>query len=735
MVKLLQLSVKNVIPFESATLDLAYEGITLIRGVNKDAGPGATNAAGKSALIGGLAELVLDESPSGKTDKLKKTKGTKTKKVEISVKLQHGKHVYDVTKTMNGGKSYEILKDGKTLNTRTVQYNQQRIAGLFNMPEAQFYSRFYIDSTIPHPLIVGKASTRQEYIVELFNLNDIDSIRKLLNVELNAVSKKGIELRTIKSNIDDLKQDLLPKTERETSKDRLAELTADQAKLTRSLQESQAVAELVNFGHQHRGLIKDLKNITTLDDLPQVYKTTKAKVQGLKDLREAVTDWKTYDRLVRLYEKASEPATTAMDSAGLEIRDVHVGAETYRQTQANIRQLERGLKDPGPKPKKVDKPDHRRDKCLLRVGALKQELRHIHELKSGVCPVCGSAVNPRSRTAVEAELAKWSRRMDQTELWRSYTEAKTSHTSQQRAFVKETEKIAKLKKRLKKAKVCMEISELLADVPPRPKKPTSAKPIGFNEDKLERLQKKLSILKQGKELLEPIRACQALTRKQRGKAEQASAFLKKLDSINAEVSALTSKLAQQQEIIRRLKSLKERADMLTEECKDEKILKALVGAHSTSGLKKFMIERYSKLLEDQINKYRKIFFSEDYQFEFRYDSKLSLLVYRRYGKRVSVSDVKKLSGAEKRLFTLLLVVATTTMLPISQRTNVLILDEPESNMGAAFVDQLIKSLPLLNKLVPHIVFVTPRTELEIPNSRVLTVVKHHGIAKLEVSNG
>jgi DNA repair exonuclease SbcCD ATPase subunit len=737
-VNLLELTIKNVPPFKSATLDLAYKGVTLIRGLNKDAGPKATNAAGKSALIGSLAELVLDESPSGKNEKVKPTKGKKVKtpKQSISVKLEKGGDKYQITKKMGKGKDYEILKNEKTLNIRKVSYTQERIKGIFGISsDTQFYTRVYLDSNMPHPLITGQGRTgRQDYIVELCDLDNIDTIRKLLNAELTAVVKKGVELRTLQTSMAGLKDDLIPKEKRVSMKARLDELMAIQSKLAHEIQTGQAVGELLSFERSHKGLIADLASMTTLAELPDAFKRTKFKVSQLKEQRESASDWRTYDRLVRLYEKAREPASSAMAAAECDEQDVKSGCEEYRETSAELRQLERAVQDPGPKPKEVAEPKYERDVCVAKLAVLQTELKHAKELKSGVCPTCGSKVKARPLSEVEAEVDKWSRRRSQTDLWRRYTEQKTEWTSKHRAASEFSEKQAKLQKRLKRTAKYLKLAELLESVPPKPRKPSTPRPAEFDEKKLEVLTKKLAVLQQGKDLLETLMECANLTDKQRSKASDTSKQVEKLNDINAEVSKLTSDLAQQSEILRRYKAYKERAVILVEECKDEKILKALVAAHSTSGLKRYMVERYSKLLEQQINKYRKIFFSEDYLFEFRYDTKLSLLVHRKYNKRVSTSDVRKLSGAEKRLFTLLLFVATCTMMQKDKRPNILILDEPEANMGPSFVDQLIKCLPLILKLVPHIIFVTPQSNLHIPDSRVFTVVKHHGVATLTQEN-
>lgn len=731
MKTLVEVELTNVVPFKKALLNLDYQGITLIRGLNKDAGAAGdkvSNAAGKSVLVGSIPDLIVDESPSGKEVKIK---GAKTLAQSIRLKVRTGKHEYDFKRTVGKGKEYEVLRDGQPTNSRTVKYNQEYISRILGLTEAQLYSRLYIDSTIPHPLFNMSSAVKEAYVVELFNLNDIDHIRQLLNAELRVLTKKTIELKTLQSSIDDLKVDRLPSEERLSSKTRLTELQEQQSKLTASLQASQAVSELMAFERQHKGLIVELRTLCTLDELPQQLKLIKQKVAQLKEQREAALDWSTYDRLVRLYKKASGPAEEAMAQLGLtSASEVQKRVHRLREVEGQLKALERSLPDPLEAPKKVERPEYDRDECVSKNMALRHELQNIKVLKSGTCPTCGQPVSTRPAAKVEAELEKWSRRVMQADRWQLYTRQKEAHQSWVAATEQTEQKLAKLRRIRSKLLPALEVAKLLEDVPSKPRTPNSERPTSFDEQKLERLQHKMQVLQHGYDLLDPLQSCEQLTDRQRAKATQSSKFVQDINHIQSEISELTAKLAKQSEIGRRLKSLLERAAVLQEECQDEKLLRALVTAYSTQGLKRYMIERHLKMLEQQINKYRKIFFAEDYEFEFAYGAKLNMLVHRKYGSKVRSSDVRKLSGSEKRFLTLLLVVSTITLLPAAKRLNVLILDEPEANMGPDFVNKLIGILPVMQKLIPHIIFVTPRTEINIPNSRVLTVVKHGGTATL-----
>lgn len=724
--KLLELELKNVKPFKSALLDLDYEGVTVIKGLNKDDGPKASNAAGKSRLISALPDLVLDESPNGKEDKIK---GQKRKKQLTRVRFMKGKHEYDITKKIGKGKSYEIVKDGKSIDVRTVKYSQQKIQKLFGMSETQFYTRFYIDGTIPHVLITGSAKHRQEYIVDLFDLGNIDSIRRLLNAELTAVSKKAVEYKTVKRTLDELREDLLPKEKRIAIRERLEKLKSKQERLSESLKNSQHVSQLLTFERQNKQLLGRFHKLGITSDPAEELQDLRKRIGRIQLDRSSYHEWEAYDKALNSWKKSFAPVKQMLDRLGTDLETAKKKAHEAGTAAAQLSALD-AARDPGTKPELVERPKFDHDECKIKVRHYKDELEHSKSFKDGRCSLCGSKVKARSRDEIKADLEKWVKRINACEKYVLYENRIREWKERKRAYDENVEQANALSAKIEARAPYVDVVNAASDLRAKPQKPLCDRPKEFDEALLERLERRRELLRSIHDVWTTIQELQTLTVEKRATAEEAESQVQRLNEIMGEINDLTTKDVKQQEVIRRMRGLKERCAALWEECKDEKLLKALVGAYSTSGLKKFMIERYSKLLEQQINKYRKMFFSEDYTFEFQYDNGLKVLVHRKYGKRVETSDVRKLSGAEKRFFTLLSVVATNTMLPAKKRLNVLILDEPESQMGEPAIERFVQTLSILRRLVPHIIVVTPKTSLDIPDSRSFTVVKQNGISRL-----
>ena len=76
-----------------------------------------------------------------------------------------------------------------------------------------------------------------------------------------------------------------------------------------------------------------------------------------------------------------------------------------------------------------------------------------------------------------------------------------------------------------------------------------------------------------------------------------------------------------------------------------------------------------------------------------------------------VSDVRRLSASERKMFALVLIPALMSFIPKDRRSNLLILDEPDANMSAVVRESLVRFLPTLNRIVPNIVYITPHSDL------------------------
>jgi DNA repair exonuclease SbcCD ATPase subunit len=136
-------------------------------------------------------------------------------------------------------------------------------------------------------------------------------------------------------------------------------------------------------------------------------------------------------------------------------------------------------------------------------------------------------------------------------------------------------------------------------------------------------------------------------------------------------------------------------------------------------------------LEEVLNSYSKTLLPEDYKFSLEMDTQFRIEVTRN---GALPSDVRRLSGAESSLFSLLLWAGLMSFVPKAARPNVLILDELDANMSEETKERFCEFLPKLLNVVEHIVVVTPQSDVRyedyVPNVKYVTVVKKGLTAKI-----
>jgi len=148
-------------------------------------------------------------------------------------------------------------------------------------------------------------------------------------------------------------------------------------------------------------------------------------------------------------------------------------------------------------------------------------------------------------------------------------------------------------------------------------------------------------------------------------------------------------------------------------------------------MKRLAIEAISSRLVQTINTYSKMVFPEDYRFEFVWtSSQLSFLCHRMVnvkGKvRPDTSDIRKLSGAESSLFSLVLIIALLSFVPDSRRCNLLILDEATANLSEENQQAMGEILKVMLQIIPSIILVTPRNSEMYEGANNFTVIKENG---------
>jgi DNA repair exonuclease SbcCD ATPase subunit len=735
--KLGKLRLKNYVFFKEAVFDLDQQGITYIQALNKDAASNEaknTNGAGKSLLFGSIPELHWGTSPTGKDS----VKSEQSSVISIEYKdVGKGKDNYVVQRRFGKKKGFRILRNGEDTNIRTIDLASKRAQSILGMGEQDFYTRAYIDALIPHPLIVGRDGERQQFFVDMFGLHSADSIRKLLTSEYREAQKNRASYLEVRSLFEEMREKSLDSDTYAAKVKELAELSDKQSSLLKRFRRTQAIRDLIMFERDNAGLIKRLRNVVDGGGFDYVLETVTKEIKRLRADQAEAQEWAVFDKETARYKEKLKPMQKRLDRLGLGDADheaIKAKAKKARELEAHASLTKSEWKQvgrPGDKPEKVTEPSYDRAKCEARLYALKEEKQHVQKFHKGKCPTCGSKVEGRTLEEIVADIKKWEDRAEAASAYTQYKAALSTWKERTDASERLGVEYKDAKAKAEKYERYQEALDLIKGIPDVPQPPSDSRlPADGLEERLDKYKSKLEVLRSAQPVIDKINEVENLTESQRALAKSFDELGDKLTALNNRIADLSAETNSAKTARNQLELLAARGKTLKKKAADEPILKMLIEAYSKKGLKKLMIERFAKLLEAQLNKFRKLLFIEDYQFEFRFDKKLELLVHRRYGKITKVSDVRKLSGAERRMFTVLLVVATITLLPASKRLNVLILDEPDANVGPAQLDRFLKALPVIQKIVPHIVVITPRLDLDIPNANVYTVVKHRGVSTL-----
>jgi DNA repair exonuclease SbcCD ATPase subunit len=740
-----KLRIKNYVYIKKASIDLDYEGVTHIKAKNKDAENNNgedTNGVGKSVLFGAIPEIHWGKSPTGKQSaKLRQPSVLAIEYKDVGPE----KDKYDVLRKFGKKKGFKIKRNGKDINIRTIELSEKRAEQILGMSEDDFYAQTYISSLKQHPLIVGSAADREKFIVNAFGLHSADTVRKLLNAEYREAQKHRAAYLEVRSLFEEMREKSVPQEKLAEQEEYLQSLEGKREKLMKRFKRAQRVRDLLMFEKDNEALITKIKKLCPdLEQFEEEYRAARKDLKRVRNLQRELREWDAYDIALAAYRNKSKPIRRALEELlgngwESETRDVREKAKTAREAQARCDsltvQVREAKKQVEQAPEEVLKPKHDYETCVAKIAKLNEELEHVREFHDGKCPTCGSRVEARDEGEIKGEIDKWKTRRSKAKAYEAYRQALQEHEAGSKALVAlqaEYDASASRAKRLGKWTEALELVRQLPDLPapPSPTRPEE----GADQNQVEKLQARLHTFEAADPIVSKLQALADLSKEDRTLAEDFEDVGEKLSEINSKISDLSARINNGKEAIKGLQKLAERGKTLKRLAADAPVLKALIDVHSNKGLKKLMVERCAKMIEQQINKMRRLFFAENFVFEFKYEKKLEFLVHRKVGKHVMTSDVCKLSGAEQRLFTILLVLARITLLPQGKRTNLLVLDEPEANLGPARQNLFVKALPLMNKIVPHIVILSPRTDLQIPNARVFSLVKDKGVTTLMEGN-
>lgn len=727
---------KNTHLFKDVSFEIP-KGISVFYGLNRTNGRKSmqANGAGKSSLWSSIGETLYEEPIVGLKEDVTK-QGTRT----VTMMLK-GKRV-DVVRTNS---KLEIKINGKPKQFRKKSDGREWLKTHLPLTQTEFNTYAYLDARVPHPLVMGTSTERKKFFNDAFGLDKIDVERRLFEAELSKLKRVRAAYAELKAVFDADKDKALPKEKRLSLEAKIKGLEAELDDLNEKNKRLQVIAQTLAFERTApREIAAFDKLCSNLEEFSSIY----GEVQdNLKDNRKKLRDaeaWAEYQRETRRYTKAfaalSEDAAKLVSKVGVKraLKRCREAADAYEglkiQMQADKNHLDQKVR----KPEELEgrKPAQSRKELLAELESLEHKLEHAEKFGSGTCGECGQEVKIKSpkklkaRIAeVDADLEKWAELSDYEEQIAKYREW--------RKLAKQIKEDApELEKSFKQCRKYRAIGRELRELPEEPAKFEGRKlEIEVCQQMVDEDREQLRLLEFMQPNLDSVEVLRKLTDKQRNAAAIAPKLQERVTEIHERLSKIKARLEVNSLVCQQLKRHRERLLEMREELKEEESLKLLVEAYSDKNIKRQAVKAVSTRLMAEVNKYAKLIFPEDFEFDFVWDSsKIQLRVHRKYreGKKVKTltSDVRKLSGAESKLYTFILVLAHLTFVPQRKRSNVLVLDEPSANFSGETTEAFKKLMPILNKVIPSIIIITPRTDERYEGAQEFTVLKEKGEAKI-----
>lgn len=702
------LRLQNVFLFKDQTFDLSHKGISVVLG---------QNGHGKSSFFANLPELFFGTPVLG-------VKRDRAKAGKVTVKLQVGDTKYTIKRVLSKGEKLHVYecKPGEKFvakEFREVAEARAEALRILGMGEDEAYTRFYLDARKPHPLILGDTAARRKFFTNFFHLDDLSSMQKMVRGVLGEIGNARILLKELEGQVGAL--NVLPKEEILKLQESLEQLEGAKAKYGRLVERASRLRQLseARNSNLYRTLHKRLNGDFTT--FATEYEKVRRAIASTKVQLAAARKYTAYkERLAEWKEEQKELADYSSDKVNRKVERLQAYEAQLDATKQEIAQLKEAF---------TTAKERAKNNASL-ANDIQEDLHKAKRATSETCPTCGGPLSEKHQRHARRHLQELKEQLQQA-------------TERERKFGEQASRLAlELEQHLTSYEALTErVSryEKYRDIQTRLK--NSSKPAPFEgfkyseegtEEKLDRLQERESLFRSCEHLHKSFQLASQLSEQDLRFAEKGTGYQEKLVSVTEKIARLQLQLEEQTRMRQQRHVLRKRAEELQEKAEQEEAYRLLEQAFSNKGIKALAIRSICERLETTVNKYAKVLFPADFVFRFDLDTQFNITVERNFGKKRLVSDVRKLSGAESKLFSVVLLVALITFVPPRRRTNLLILDEPTGALTAESSEAFCKFLPVLNKHIPHIVVITPRTEdvRNVEGARYFRVERNKDVATI-----
>lgn len=720
--RVLGIGLKEVGPYEEATTFKIKPGLSVIYGLNQTAGKSSKNSnyVGKSLLFSTLAEVLYEEPLVGsKQDRIQT--GTQ------QVILEANNKVYQITKKNN---KYSIKENGQLIDYATKTKATDFIKTIWPLSFEEYETFVHIDSRIAHPLVMGSTAIRKDFFTKFFGLDKVDAERKLYLAELAKLKETKKAYDTLKSTLFMLSQNTLSEEELEALKAKIDKLSGKLDSAKSKLKVLTAKSQLIDLAELIKPVIDQLEalHLSNRDEISALLKKYKHQVELLDEIKEQSYAYQSYLKQDTEYKEAVAKLSEIAQQYEYEGLDQKRTLISNYTAQKNI--VERKLNQLSyvEKIEEPRQPQFGKEKVFEQYYEYQSLVKKAKQFEKGICPTCGQEVKDFDYPAILAKYETLKAQKASIEKYEALLEDYQENEKQLAEKEKQEQLLIDLDNKIEElkpfAKAAKEIDHL-------PKRPNVVEEPRYSVDECNRkykeLNRRIELLEKAKQYIEKIQDYWQLEDKTKPDIE----------SLNAKVNEASNRYYQYKseyetgkKDLEKLQSIKQDLKDFENQLEDVEPLNILIDLYQDKNLKKKIVQIIGDRLMQLVNRYASQVFTEDYRFELDWStSQINILCTRNAGKRKLISDVRKLSGAESRLFTIILLLALMSFIPTSKRPNVIIMDEADANLSSETIVSFQKLLVLLLQVVESIIIITPRSEDFYPNAINYTVVRN-GTSKI-----
>lgn len=764
MLILKYLEVEKFVLYRKKTRFTFDAPLSLIYGRNLNAKDGlASNGSGKSLLFSAIPLLLFSTTPTYGTKRETSKFWSKGMSIELGFELEGSSYVVR-REAQKSTPRLTITKDGEDLSFQTNTEANNFLAELIPLTEEEFFSRVFVDSSRLSAFLVGTSAERYHFIRGAFRLDRYGSLHEEYKKEAQDLKVAALELSHIRNELESLESLGIDTEDLRGVHSKLQEefddLTSQVASLPKRQQQLQSyiryldelseleeVREELKFPALDSKLIKEkesrlrdiLEDILTYEKeldkyLVQKVETRKYKA-ALAELREDVQEHLQGDSITREIISSAQALVKEIESLQSEMASLPSVDKGKWKSQEAVQQA-------------LDEKLDERGSCQAQIQEQTKLISNLSKLAgSQTCPLCMSYLD---KTQVRSLLANCKEKQGalQDELDNTISPDIKLLKKLRDSFDSDKEKV-KLEKRIKKLQGELAELPLISPSPSTPwaslrkyasllespltitrKKPDKPKVMLSVQEvsdviaRLRTLRTRLTTLHSIEaNLPKSIRKLDSATaRKQLSKTEKLHSQLQdQLHALSQELGQLNLRLDNASNNASKYKDLASKKEKIQEKTKLLPVYEALEKAYAPKGMQTLMVIEIAKILEKQLNQYAPLVYREPFSFSLQVTDREFHILVTRNGRP---SDVKHLSGAERRIFNLLLIFSMVSIMESSRRTNVLILDEPTTNLDDSYKTNFINDfLPLLQQAFSSVVIITPLNEEHYSGARIFRVEK------------